>query len=178
MSVSRPARVATPSRSPVGKVADKRRKWYPVDLLASQSMRPVSQIVGWLESGKLRGFNSSNGWIVHRDQLDVWRELCRTQPAANVYRSMHQLLSDHPDLEPLHQAMRDATLAPSFDPKRLDRAKAAWERALAERGIRLEFGQVSIGHAGHDIADPGEPGFEPIDRHRYGSEFEMNGEHA
>lgn len=64
----------------VGKVKDQRRKWYPIELLARQGLRDVREIFDWIEAGKLKAHRGRNGWIVHRDQLDVWRELCATEP--------------------------------------------------------------------------------------------------
>lgn len=163
--------VATSSKK-VAPIKDQRRKWYPVTLLAQQSLRTVNEIVGWIEDGKLSGFHGDNGWVVHRDQLPVWSELCKTEPRANHYRNLGKLLQDHPDLRPLHEARGRAALARDFDPKKLDRAKAAWAKALADRHITLEFGRPDIGFAGLDVPDPDEPGFRPFDRQKYGSAVE------
>lgn len=171
---ARPSRVATPSSPLVGKIKDKRRAWYPVGVLAAQSNRPVTEIVGWIESGELRGFHSSNGWLVHRDQLDTWRELCAKPREWAVYNRMNRVLDEYPDLRPLYDEMNQAALARTYDKERHDLAKAAWAAALNERGIRLEFGSSSVGFGdGYGTPDPLEPGFGRIDHNRYSSAAEM-----
>ena len=171
---ARRAPVATSKAGMLTKpIVDRRRKWYPVTLLAQQGLRTVEEIVGWIEAGKLRGFNGSNGWVVHRDQLPVWSELCKTEPSANRYTSIAKLLADHPDLRAVHEAMNKAVWATPYDPKKHDRAKADWQRALADRQITLEFGRSDIGFgAGFSVPDADEPGFQPIDHNRYGDAAE------
>lgn len=163
--------VATSSKKATP-ITDKRRKWYSVTLLAQQANRSVDEIVGWIESGKLRGFKGSSGWLVHQDQMDTWRELCKTQPSANRYGNLAKLLNDWPALRPFHEARGRAALARPFDPKKLDQAKAAWDKALAERHITFEPGRPDFGFAPHEVPDPDEPGFKPVDRNRYGSAAE------
>jgi hypothetical protein len=156
-------------------LTDKRRKWYPVELLAQQAVRPVDQIVAWCESGKLKGFNSSSGWIVHRDQIEVWHQLCNTEPAVEeqVFRNLHQLFVAHPDLEPLWNACQAATWRKPYNAALHEAVKQDWKSALATRHITLQFSRPDIGFgAGFTVPDADEPGFQPIDRQRYGSAAE------
>jgi hypothetical protein len=161
-------RPATPSNPLVGEIKDQRRRWYPVELLAQQGLRTVAEIVGWIEAGKLRGHNGSNGWIVHLDQLDTWRELCKTEPRVEptVFRTMRALLDAHPDLRPLYDERRAAAFGQRYDFARHLEARRVWDAALRERGIGLQFGHPGFGFAGRDVPDFDEAGFDPVDRHR------------
>lgn len=160
--------VATPSKPLSGKIPDRRRKWYPVEVLASQGNRSVDEIVRWIESGELKGFNSENGWIVHRDQLDAWRELCaRPKP---VFTTLRALLDAYPELREVRARMSSAIFAkPSYTPVAHRDALNDWNEALLRLGVVFQpsdGGGIGF-HAGLELPDPDEPGFQPIDRNRF-----------
>lgn len=160
--------VATSSKKATP-ITDKRRKWYSVLLLAAQSSRSVDEIVGWIEAGELKGFLGRSGWVVHRDQLDVWRELCKrpVAPAAEpkVFTSMAELLMTHPELRLIQEEMSAAIFAkPSYDKARHEAAKQRWDEVLEQLGISLVTRKPSLGFGGsYVVPDPDEPGFQPID---------------
>lgn len=56
-----------------------KKRWQrdqPVSVLAAQSMRPVEELIGWIEAGKLRAKRSATGeWMVWGSELPKWREL-------------------------------------------------------------------------------------------------------
>lgn len=56
----------------------RRNRDRPASQLAEQSLRPVEELIGWLESGQLRGYKNEYGeWMVWGSQLDRWRELLK-----------------------------------------------------------------------------------------------------
>jgi hypothetical protein len=69
----------------------KRTRSYPVSLLAEQSVRPVEELIGWIEQGKLKAFRAPTGeWMV--SDLETWRELVNEAPKTRNF--VHRLSID------------------------------------------------------------------------------------
>lgn len=119
--------------------------------------------------------NSLKVVIDHNEALEVWPFAPRAHrcPSPTVYRSLRHLLTEHPDLRPLHEARGRAALARNFQASKLEEAKAEWDKALAERNITLHLSLPDVGFgSGFSIPDGEEPGFDTIDRNRHGSASE------
>lgn len=109
------------------------------------------------------------------DEIEVWPFTpgAHRCPSPTVYRSLRELLTAHPDLRELHEARGRAALARHFQASKLDKAKAEWDKALAERNILLRLSLPDVGFgAGFSIPDGLEPGDQPIDRNRFGNAAE------
>lgn len=76
----------------------------------------------------------------------VARHKCAPEKLPKVYRKVHDVLVDHPDLQPLWDEMRAAPMARVYDEERHHLAKAAWAHGLAAKGITLDFAAVMIGY--------------------------------
>jgi hypothetical protein len=101
------------------------------------------------------------------------------QEPPKVYRTLHALLAAHPDLQPIWQERYDSTGGRVYDRDRHMRARAAWDAALEERGVKLATRRhpgIGFG-SGWTVPDPDEPGFQPIDQDRYGSAAEEREDH-
>lgn len=72
--------------------------------------------------------------------------------ASRIYTKVFDVLRDYPDLRPIHEELRSAPVARDYSKERHDAALQAWQGALAERGIRLEFRSGSVvGYGATDL---------------------------
>jgi hypothetical protein len=72
-------------------VPPRRTRSYPVSLLAEQSVRPVDELIGWIEQGKLKAFRAATGeWMV--SDLETWRDLVNQVPKTKNF--VHRLSID------------------------------------------------------------------------------------
>ena len=87
---------------------DARRKEYPVSLLARQSMRPITEIVGWIKAGKLKGYLRGKSWFVPQEAMDRWRELVKTEPSQQQQQKESVASADY---EPVAMVIPGVTVA-------------------------------------------------------------------
>ena len=88
------------------------------------------------------------------ESLEVWNFSPKAHKCPTVYTSLRKLLTEHPDLRPLHEARGRAALARNFQSSKLDEAKAEWDKALAERNILLESVYRGVGFADQEGPNP------------------------